>query len=301
MLNTRNIHRFATRLFVGLLVICILVSIVAVVVARNEETKSDALATDTTTEPMPAETVEYEPEDTTAPVELEQPLLFTEIEYVQYSDVLDMQKLFDDTQAAIHLIWNELECPLYSASARLAMEQEIDRLNVIFEALKYDINSFYLWEAKAAEYPYATRLWQYLKDMGYSDVACAGILGNAMAECGGNTLRLNPFSGTGEDFYGIFQWSKKYHPWAYGLSFEDQLEYFKNSVYTTFKNWGYKYADGFTHDDFNALESPRDAALAFAKIYERCADWTYERRLNFSEVAYQYFVLDFMETDYSFE
>jgi hypothetical protein len=198
---------------------------------------------------------------------------------------------------SINLLWNELECQLYSVEARTIMEQEVERLNEIYEAIKHDIACFSLWDEKLEEYPYATKTWLYLKDMGYSDVACAGIMGNLMAECGGHTLKLDPYlydKSTGQ-YYGMFQWSRKYYPRAEGMSFEEQLDYFKETVYPIFKTWGKNYGQGFTHDDFNALTSPRDAALAFAKIYERCASWTYERRQNFSEIAYQYFVLDFEE------
>lgn len=42
------------------------------------------------------------------------------------------------------------------------------------------------WE----EYPVATECWFYLKDLGYNDYVCAGIIGNMMAEVGGGTLNL---------------------------------------------------------------------------------------------------------------
>lgn len=233
------------------------------------------------------------------PHEFTKPLLFHDIKYIKYDNKEDIQKLFDDAQAAIHLLQNELECPLYTAKARLAMERELQRVNVVFDKVQNDLNTFYLWEEKLEEYNYATRTWQYLKDMGYSDVACAGIIGNLMAECGGHTLALDPYlyDKSGQ-YYGMFQWSKKWYPAADGLCFDEQLDYFKETVYDIFEDFGKNYYSGFTHNDFNELDSPRDAALAFAQVYERCSSKYYERRQNFAEIAYQYFVLDFKENFY---
>ena len=40
------------------------------------------------------------------------------------------------------------------------------------------------------EYPEAYKIWHYLKKLGYNDYVCAGIMGNIMAECGGQTLNI---------------------------------------------------------------------------------------------------------------
>ena len=41
------------------------------------------------------------------------------------------------------------------------------------------------------EYPAATVIWITLKEEGFSDEVIAGIIGNLMAEVGGQTLNLN--------------------------------------------------------------------------------------------------------------
>lgn len=226
--------------------------------------------------------------------EIVDPLLFSNIYYIAPADILEATYSADDVMIAISLIWEALECPLYTENARIDMEAELARLNDIYDQYQYDIKYFCLLEEKLGEYYYATSVWLYLKDLGYSDVACAGIIGNMMAECGGHTLSLQPtvYSPDGA-YYGICQWSQKYYPETADMSFEDQLDFLQETIIKTFKTYGKLYAPGFTFEDFNNLESPRDAALAFAKIYERCASWTYERRQNFSEVAYNYFVTDF--------
>lgn len=310
MLTTKNIKRvIATIILSGLL--CGFICISAVVAASGfDNNEIPAITQDkehgdvfenVAPATSPTESTQAHTEPETRPIL--KPVLFPDITYVKIALKTEALHMLDTVQAAIHTILNELERPLYDATARNEMEQELERLNVVFDKTKYDIHCLELWEKKLEEYPYAVKTWFYLKDMGYSDVACAGIMGNLMAECGGHTLNLDPYlydAATGQ-YYGMFQWSKKWYPEAHGMSFEEQLDYYKETTYPVFKTWGSNYADGFTHDDFNRLESPRDAALAFAKIYERCADWTYERRQNFSEVAYEYFVLDFIDTDCSYD
>ena len=46
-----------------------------------------------------------------------------------------------------------------------------------------------IMKQKYNEYPVATEIWMFLKNCGYNDYVAAGILGNMMAEVGGNTLR----------------------------------------------------------------------------------------------------------------
>ena len=250
-----------------------------------------------TIDPVPEVTP---PPETTAPPAptinlIATPTLFGELAY-QETDSIEVLEIFlKDADDAI--IFLQSECNTtdkYTVKALTMMLKEIDRLNAEQTLARQQIALVTKWAEKASEYPYATKLWQYLKTLGYSDIACAGILGNVMAECGGLTLELQPFiyDPTGK-YYGMFQWSLRYYPEADGMSFEEQLEYYRQTSGPVFKTWGKNYADGFTFDDFNELTDPRETALAFAKIYERCASWTYEIRQNLAEVAYQYFILDF--------
>lgn len=57
-----------------------------------------------------------------------------------------------------------------------------------YEAV-YD-NLMNKWQQKEEEYPVATYIWSYFKELGYSNQVCAGILGNIMAEVGGQTLNI---------------------------------------------------------------------------------------------------------------
>ena len=48
------------------------------------------------------------------------------------------------------------------------------------------------WENKKSQYPEATEVWLFMKEQGWNDYVCAGIMGNLMSETGGHTLNLNP-------------------------------------------------------------------------------------------------------------
>jgi hypothetical protein len=221
---------------------------------------------------------------------IDTPISYPDFQYTKPSTKQQAIRYKQNTFSAIQMLEVACQSDNYTVEALSSMRQELERLRANAEKYEEDIKRF---EQRETDYYYATTVWNFLKELGYSDVACAGIMGNLMAECGGHTLNLDPFlydAATG-NYYGMFQWSTYYYPDVEGASFEEQLQYFKETVGPIFKTWGKNYAEGFTLEDFNNLTDPRDAALAFAKVYERCADWTYERRQDFSIIAYNYFVL----------
>ena len=76
------------------------------------------------------------------------------------------------------------------------------------------------WEADAEEkkllpvqeepYPVARQVWEYLtEEMGLPDIQAAGILGNFMAECGGQSLDLQPYIYS-KGYYGLAMWYLPY-------------------------------------------------------------------------------------------
>lgn len=139
------------------------------------------------------------------------------------------------------------------------------------------------------EYPVATEIWYFLKEQGYNDYVCAGILGNIMAEVGGQTLNIQYWLG-GKGYYGMCQWSNKYHPDANGLGLMEQLEYLQNTIEYEINTFGYVYKSGFDYDKFLSMADETEAALAFAKTYERCAKEHYYIRTINATKAYNYFV-----------
>jgi hypothetical protein len=148
-------------------------------------------------------------------------------------------------------------------------------------------------EERMAQYPVATKIWNFLKnDLGYSDAVAAGVMGNLMAEVGGQTLNIQPGlygHGTNKGYYGICQWSKKYYPAVQGQDLDFQLYFLQQTVEGQFKTYGRLYQSGFTYADFCALEDEQAAALAFAKVYERCGSGSYNVRQRNATKALEYY------------
>jgi hypothetical protein len=146
------------------------------------------------------------------------------------------------------------------------------------------------WEE---EHYYATKVWEYLRQKGFNQEITCGIIGNMMIETSGGSLDLKPniYNPSG-NYYGLCQWSKKYYPEAHGLSFEQQLEFLLNNIEWEINTFGKNYKTGFKYKDFLAMDDPAEAALAFAKSYERCGSASYEMRQDAAEKAYEYFDLN---------
>ena len=145
------------------------------------------------------------------------------------------------------------------------------------------------WEKRMDEYPEATEAWLYMKEQGWNDYVCAGIMGNLMAETGGQTLNLNPKLYC-QGYYGICQWNKNHKSAIWGKGLTKQLEYMNSNIKSEIDTYGYAYKKGFKFDTFLNLTNEKEAALAFAKSYERCASSTYEVRQKNATKAYDYFV-----------
>ena len=141
-------------------------------------------------------------------------------------------------------------------------------------------------EKKRGKYPVATQVWGFLKDHGYSDAAAAGIIGNMMAECGGQTLALQPDCRTGSHS-GLCQWSSRYY--SVPSSVSGQLDLLESSIYREFKTFGKLYSSGFTADDYKKMSDEQSAAYAFMKVYERCGPGSKNVRMKNASIALDYF------------
>lgn len=181
----------------------------------------------------------------------------------------------------------ELDSGLYTQSACEAMIDEINRLKIDISAFDSDINKFLGW---MEEYPVATEVWFYLRNQGYSEEVAAGIIGNMMVETTGGNLNLKPYVySPNKRYYGLCQWSSKYYKKVHGLDVQGQLDYLMNTIKGQFSNYAFLYKKNFTYEKFLNLESPKDVALAFAKIYERCGKGSYPKRKRCAMIAYDYF------------
>ena len=146
-------------------------------------------------------------------------------------------------------------------------------------------------DEKFEEYPAASEIWIYLKEQGYNDYVCAGIIGNIMAECGGNTLQITPvIYSPGNYFYGICQWNRTYYSEVFNLELQEQLNFLMSNIEYEMNTFGYAFRNNFGYDEFLQLENEQDVALAFAKCYERCDKAHYAVRQTNATIAYNYFV-----------
>lgn len=143
--------------------------------------------------------------------------------------------------------------------------------------------------AEEKEYETATIIWDYLLEQNYSETIAAAILGNIMAEAGGQTLDIDATIGS-RDYYGICQWSYKYCSDVFDKDLEEQLDYLNKTMEKEFNTFGSQYKSNFKFSDFLEMTDVREAALAFSKCYERNAPGSYFVRQENAVVAYEYFV-----------
>ena len=141
---------------------------------------------------------------------------------------------------------------------------------------------------QSAEYPAATYVWYYLKEQGWSDIVCAGIMGNLMQEVGGRTLNLDYLHSN--DYYGICCWKKVYHPEVVDADLEGQCAYLVKTLVGSMNNSGYLYREGYDFEAFLAAETLYESANAFMIVYERPGHTESPKRYENSIKAYEYFV-----------
>ena len=144
-------------------------------------------------------------------------------------------------------------------------------------------------ELNTLEYKDATLIWEYMKNLGWNNYVCAGILGNIIVEVGGGTLDLQTtISGNG--FYGICQWAQMYSQEVWDKDLKGQLDYLKNDIQYQFDTYGFCYSYNFNFEHFLKLDNEKDAAMAFATCYERCLVSHRYVRQQYATIAYEYFV-----------
>lgn len=150
------------------------------------------------------------------------------------------------------------------------------------------------WRVCAEEYPVATQAWLYMKnELSFSDIVCAGIMGNMMAECGGCWTSDLDWDVSSSSGYGMIQWlgGRKQQLFSiYGNtpSVENQLDFVKDELYGT--NGVTKQVTDSQLDKIMNAENPEDCAYAFACYYERCGEDHRWVRRDYARRAYEYFV-----------
>ena len=215
------------------------------------------------------------------------PILFPEIQYKIAYNTEFYDKLLVDTEVSLEQLELAIASNEYSNEACELMNQEVIRLETIITKAIAAISTIWHWEDECY---YAIKTWDFFIQRGYSNVIVGAILGNMMIETSGGTLQLKPtiYNSTG-DYYGLCQWSLYYKPELDGITFEEQLEYLDTDMAYEFNTFGNLYYSGFTYEDFLAMDDPAEAALAFAKVYERCGSASYNKRQVAAETAFEYF------------
>lgn len=136
------------------------------------------------------------------------------------------------------------------------------------------------------DYFQLTYVWYYLKyEIGLNDYVAAGIIGNIMIEVGGATFDISRYScrdSISGKYYGICQWggSRKTRLLSeYGGTLKAQCEFLHKELFEVIK----------PSNSFYELQDEKEAALYFAKKYERCAERSYEKRMVTATYALEYF------------
>lgn len=247
---------------------------------------------------------EENPEPTPTPMEEITPTPFPDLptidrEPTTTEDMDEAKVLLDEANNLVEIATNmivDLETLGYDSDhpAILMAAREMENTHIIqqFYQNQYDkLYDEYMWEVCSEEWPVATEIWLYMKDLGWSDAVCAGILGNIMTEAGNGFLDINPWALDPTHFYfGICQWNSANYGRIHGKPLSDQLDFLRDTIKEEIDWAGFMYANNFDLDAFLELDNPGDVALAFAVCYERCASYTYDTRINNAWDAYEYYV-----------
>lgn len=279
------------RKVISVMLVCVLMlSCTAWAAAGTTTNSEDYIPSET------IETVSLEPqiEYVEVPVEIEVPieLIGNPLIYVETENRAELKELMAECEQRKNDAHDMAEAARACGYAEdhpviLLAKDEWKNADELYKIYKEKCNGLIKAEAWE-EYPVATECWVYLKDLGYNDYVCAGIIGNMMAEVGGGTLDLQWW--LGNSFYGLCQWSTYYRPEAKGLDVPAQLDLLRDTIKAEIDYAGFIYKSGFNYEQFLELEDEREAALAFAMAYERCAKQHYWCRADYAEIAYNYFV-----------
>lgn len=132
-------------------------------------------------------------------------------------------------------------------------------------------------------YDQAREVWNALRDLGLNEYVCAGIMGNIMAEVGGQTLDISrwPIYSQGT-YYGICQWAgsrKQRLLNDFGTTLNDQIRFLSVELFEVIPK----------DNSFYNMQDEQEAALYFAKKYERCNSKYYTVRQKNATKALEYF------------
>lgn len=279
------------RIVIGIFLLSAILNHGALVCSAPVE---DVVIQETIVEETQAPTeAEIEPEPETEP-----PII---IEYREYSYVSNLSE--NDLNSMIEEVIEYIDYLESFSIDSIALLDEIDAMNVLLEKYSLDLETAITkrqyFEKCAEQYPEATQIWFYMKEkFGWSDIICAGIMGNIMAEIGGGSpegalgfgdkWKIDKASGL-----GMFQWTAGRRKEIKIISgnaptIEQQLNFMYNELYGS--NGVTQQVKSNELDAILNAETPEQVAVNFARYFERCASFSYTPRKNYARFAYNYFV-----------
>ena len=238
-------------------------------------------------DPKPAEVAVIEE---TIDINTLQNIYFQDIQYYECTTSAEALAEITRINAYITQLRN---CVLEIPAASEIFIVEIERMQQLKTAYKTDYTDLYAYEEKwakrAEEYPIATYVWLYMKNnFGWSDVVCAGVMGNIMGEIG-RDMKFEKWNH--KIPYGMFQWlggrRKDIHR-IYGEepTIDEQLEFMFDELYGT--DGVRKQVTNKQRDAILNSKTPEEVAMAFCRYFERPGG-TGLCRKGYARKAYEYF------------
>ena len=253
---------------------------------------------------------DYIPSETTFPVDTEptepeevvivlDTVVFKRVEPTTYDEACSLLEEAVTRQELVETIYQGLLTLGYADNHPAVVMAQTDIENAELEVTYYQEQyliweEVHKWELRAVEYPVATQVWLYMKnELGFSDIVCAGIMGNMMAECGGCWTSDLDWDVSSSSGFGMIQWlgGRKQELFSiYGNtpSIENQLDFMKDELYGT--NGVTKQVSDWQLDKIMNAETPEECAYTFACYFERCGEGHRAPRRGYARRAYEYFV-----------
>lgn len=232
-------------------------------------------------------------------IELNPKLMRHEFLYKENLSLNEVKKIVADISNYLIRLEEEIQSlPIdainYEESAT-ALRETCTELKTILSLYNSDLESLLAeelrWQRKSEEYPIATQVWLYMKNnFGWSDIVCAGIMGNIMAEIGGGTLDFSDWNHD-DGPYGMFQWLGQREidiKQIYGTmpSIEEQLEFMYDELYGT--DEVIQQVTDWQRDRIFNASTLEKVAVYFCIYFERPGNSGYVRK-GYARIAYDYF------------
>lgn len=270
-----------------ILLVLSLIPVILVKAAMAPEVDMLPTIGETTISTLPTETII---EETVAPTTEPIPVViipYQEFEYLDFKDKDSFMEYYYNLTTYV------TELCLFLPEVEPGTE-ESHKLTAEIEEKQAWMADCELWVPRFENYPVASEVWLYMKqEFGWSDIMCAGVMGNLMAECGGCWTAdldwdINKSSGM-----GMVQWIggrriQLIETYGDNPTVGEQLLFMKDELYGT--NGITKQVSESQLNKIINAETPEDCAFAFASYYERCAQQHRAIRRNYARRAYEYFV-----------